>query len=92
MLFLFAAIFGLAHGGLQALFSPMVAQLFGLSSHGVILGTANLAGSIGAASGSFIAGFIFDVTGSYQVAFLILTALGVTGVILSVRLTLPVKS
>ncbi len=92
MLFLFAAIFGFAYGGLQAVLSPMVAQLFGLSSHGVILGAANLAGSIGAASGPFIAGFIFDVTGSYQFAFLILAALGVTGVILSARLTPLVKS
>ena len=37
MLFLFGALFGFAYGGHVHLGSPIVAELFGLSSHGVIL-------------------------------------------------------
>ncbi len=90
MFFLFAAIFGLGHGSLQAMFSPMVAELFGLGSHGTILGIASFTGVIGAAIGPVLAGYIFDVTGSYQVAFLVSAAIGVVGLILSTTLR-PIK-
>jgi len=83
VLYPFAAIFGFAYGGLTALFSPMIAELFGLGSHGVIFGTAFFCGHIGGASGPLIAGHIFDITGSYQIAFLICVAVGILGIILA---------
>ena len=36
MLYLFVALYGFAHGGLFTLLSPMVADLFGMRSHGAI--------------------------------------------------------
>jgi MFS family permease len=68
-LYLFAAIFGLAYGGMQILFSPMVAELFGLASHGVILASAAFIGGLGAALGPLVSGHIFDLTKSYGWAF-----------------------
>ncbi len=83
MLYLFAVVFGFAFGGCAASESPLIAWLFGLASHGLILGVANVGFCLGAAIGPFLAGYIFDVTGSYGLAFLISACVGVAGLILS---------
>ena len=70
-IYLFAVIFGLAYGGLVPLSSPMVAELFGLRSHGAILGIVTTSATIGGAIGPVVAGYIFDLKGSYQLAFII---------------------
>ena len=70
-LYLFAGVFGFAYGSGGALQSPLVAALFGLRSHGLILGVINLGVTTGGAVGPFVAGYIFDVTGSYQIAFVV---------------------
>jgi len=86
-LYLFAAVFGFAFGGCITSQSPLVARLFGLSSHGLILGVINLLGfTLGAAVGPLIAGYIFDMTDSYQLAFIVTAATGVVGLILTVFL------
>ncbi len=85
-LYLSAAIFGFATGGCAASASPLVAELFGLRSHSLILGVINFGYCIGAAAGPFLAGYIFDVTSSYNVAFLVSAAVSVMGLILSVIL------
>jgi len=87
MFYLFAAIFGFSYGGIVALKSPLTAELFGLSSHGVILGITLFAESIGGVIGPVLAGGIFDITGSYQPAFLICIALSVTSIILAIMLS-----
>jgi len=83
MLYLLAFVFGFGAGGGATLISPLAAELFGLSSHGLILGVMTCGFTIGAAAGPFITGYIFDVTGSYQLAFIICAAVGVVGIILS---------
>jgi len=87
MLYLFAAIYGVAHGGFFALISPIVAELFGTGSHGVILGTVFFSGTIGGAIGPVLAGHIFDITSSYQLVFLICATMSVIGTILTSLLT-----
>lgn len=82
MLYLLAGVFGFAFG-VGAASSPLVAELFGLSSHGLILGVTTLAYSIGGAVGPFVAGYIFDITDSYQVAFLVSAVLSIASVILA---------
>jgi MFS family permease len=81
MLYIFTIIFGLGSGLNSPLQSPLIARTFGLRSHGMIFGATNTFYAIGAAVGPFIAGYIFDVTGSYQLAFLISAALGIVGLI-----------
>jgi MFS family permease len=86
MLFLFAMVYGFAHGGFYALVAPLIAELFGTRSHGVILGIVLCVGTIGGSLGPVTAGYIFDITGSYGVDFGILTVMGIAGLIASITL------
>jgi MFS family permease len=90
MFYLFAGVFGFAYGGLGVIISPLVADLFGLRSHGAILGVTGFANQIGGAIGPVMAGAVFDTTGSYYIAFLIFIACGLVNLILSLFLT-PVR-
>jgi len=86
MFYLFAVILSFAAGGCTTAESPLVAALFGLSSHGLLLGIVSLGFTTGAAIGPFVTGYIFDVTGSYQVAFLVSAAIGIVGLVLTALL------
>jgi MFS family permease len=61
--------FGL--GGVSVTQSSMTAELFGMKSHGTILGYTVFTFSLGGAVGTFIGGAIFDSIGSYQIVFLL---------------------
>ena len=89
MLHLFAIVFGFGYGGMSALMPPTVVELFGLRSHGVVLGVITFITTAGGAIGSLMAGSVFDITGSYRVAFLICAALSIIGIILSALLRPP---
>ena len=82
MLFVFAVIYGFAHGGFFTVMSPMVAEFFGTGSHGVLFGIILASGTMGGAAGPLMAGYTFDVTGSYWTAFFVLTLLAVIGFVL----------
>ncbi|MBT8369265.1 MAG: MFS transporter [Deltaproteobacteria bacterium] len=86
MLFLFAAIYGFAHGGFFTVVSPMVAELFGTDSHGLLFGIVLFSGTLGGAVGPLFAGRTFDLTGSYQMVFLVLSALTLIGFVLMILL------
>jgi MFS family permease len=86
MLYLFAAVFGFGHGGFGSSEAPLVAKLFGLKAHGMILGTAVLGFSIGAAIGPWVTGIVFDSTGSYQPAFLFSAIICIVGIGLTIIL------
>jgi MFS family permease len=86
MLFLFAVVYGLAHGGFFTVMSPLVAELFGTGSHGLLFGLVLACGTVGGAAGPLLAGRTFDVTGSYRIIFVVLTTLVVLGFILIVLL------
>jgi MFS family permease len=90
MLFLFAVIYGFAHGGIFTVVSPTVAELFGTGSHGVLFGIVLFSGNIGAAAGPFLAGRMFDVTGSYRIVFLALTGMALLALVL-VALLRPLR-
>ena len=83
ILYLSAAVFGFAFGGCVSSESPIVAELFGLSSHGLILGVIALSFLIGGAVGPFLFGYIFDVTDSYQWGFLVCAVISFSGLILT---------
>ena len=86
-LYLFAGAFGFAYGPCASLASPLIARLFGLTSHGLILGVTSLSLTTGAAIGPVLAGHIFDVTNSYQVAFLVSGAISAVGLLLAALVT-----
>jgi MFS family permease len=85
-LFLFAAIYGFAHGGFFTVMSPAVAEYFGTGSHGVIFGIVLFSGTIGGAVGPLLAGGLFDSTGSYDTAFLILAGFSLFGLLVTAAL------
>ncbi len=86
MLFIFSALFGFAYGGSITTHSPLVAELFGLNSHGLIFGVAGIGFSLGGAAGPLLTGHIFDITGNYQTAFQICSAVGITGVLTTIAI------
>jgi MFS family permease len=90
MLYLSAAVFGFALGGIATSESPLIARLFGLSSHGLLFGVVGFSHVVGGAVGSVVTGYIFDLTHSYQMAFLVCAAFGVVSLIL-VALLRPTK-
>jgi len=79
MLYLFAAFYGLAHGGLYTSMSPIVAEYFGIGAHGVLFGVVMFSGCLGGSIGPILAGYIFDTTGGYHPAFWISILVGLTG-------------
>ncbi len=68
-LYLFALVYGFAFGGRATVISVLTADAFGVSNIGVILGLMDIGWGAGGAIGSAMGGLIFDVTGSYVIAF-----------------------
>ena len=69
--YLFSAIFGFGYGSNSPLFPAITADWFGTKSHGIIYGTMLLATGVGGAIGPLLGGYVFDATGSYDMAFII---------------------
>jgi len=90
MLFLFGVVFGFGHGGMATMVSPIVANVFGMRSHGIILGLVFFSDTVGGATGPFLAGYIFDVTSGYHLAFFLCAILGVVNLI-AILLIKPLK-
>ena len=66
----FVAVFGLAMGGLFVLEPLTIREYFGLDSFGTIYGGLWAFQTLGWAAGPYITGYIFDATGSYNLAFI----------------------
>jgi len=72
--------------GFFALISPSVAGLFGTRAHGTLFGIVSFSGTVGGAIGSLLAGYIFDITHSYRLGFLLLIMLSIIGLMLTASL------
>jgi MFS family permease len=59
----------------------VVPSLFGLRAIGTIIGVGSLSFSVGAIAGPFVAGYVFDSTGSYDLAFLVSGVLLIAGLV-----------
>ena len=92
MLFWIAGIFGFAFGGCAVSHSPLVAELFGLRSHGLIFGVFGISVGVGSAIGPLLTGYLFDMNKTYQVAFLVCAAISFSGIILTAFLKIDKKS
>ncbi len=69
LLWLFACLFGLTWGARGPAITAKTADLFPGRQLGTILGVITIGSGIGSAAGSWAAGLIFDLSGSYELAF-----------------------
>jgi len=66
---------GLGWGGLYTMLQLLVVESFGIRAAGRILGTITVMDAIGGGLGVVLTGVLFDKTGSYRVAFGVISAL-----------------
>jgi MFS family permease len=81
LLWLHACLFGLTWGARGPAITAKTADLFPGGQLGAILGVITIGSGLGAALGSWGAGIIFDLSGSYELAFILSIAAYVGGVI-----------
>jgi MFS family permease len=86
MLTVVAAIGGFGMAGSMGMSSALTGDLFGRFSVGSIFGVIFLSHQTGAALGSWLAGFLFDLTGGYGAAFTVACALLLVGATLSITI------
>jgi MFS family permease len=82
-LYLFAVFFAFGYGCGSVIMPNIVAEMFGLRSHGILLGIVNFSACVGCALGPVIAGWLFDTSGDYNTAFMATTALGALTLIMA---------
>ncbi|MDP2719066.1 MAG: MFS transporter [Dehalococcoidia bacterium] len=85
-LYIFAIVFGISYGNCVTQESPLVATIFGLKSHGLVFGLISTGFSLGSAIGPYVAGQIFDLTGSYDYAFMASAGIITLGLVLNILL------
>lgn len=81
MLWLHACFFGVTWGARGPAITAKTADLFPGPRLGTILGVITIGSGLGAALGSWGAGFVFDLTDSYRVAFMLSIASYCCGVV-----------
>jgi MFS family permease len=81
LLWLHACFFGLTWGARGPAITAKTADLFPGGRLGTILGVITIGSGIGSAVGSWAAGWIFDVSGSYRLAFMLSIAAYLCGCI-----------
>jgi MFS family permease len=74
-LYVFALAFGFTHLIAAPLTPMLVGKLYGVLHLGVLTGFINTAHFLGGGFWAYMAGVIFDLTGSYQLAFILLTVM-----------------
>ena len=96
----FGAIMGFLWLGTVPPTSGLVAQLFGTRYLATLFGVVFMSHQIGGFLGAWFAGYLFDTTGSYQIAWMIAIGLGTFGALIlvpvaekpPVRLSTPAAS
>ena len=69
-LYILSTLFGLFQGGIVPAYAVIIREFFPPEEAGVRVGTVLMATVFGMALGGWMSGVIFDLTGSYQTAFL----------------------
>ena len=82
MFYLFAVAFGLGYGGIAPQPASMAARIFGSRYMGATIGALAVGGAFGGFVGPTMAGYIFDTTGSYVIAFNLSAGIAIVGVVL----------
>jgi len=89
--YVFAATFGVVYSGFATMMVRITRQLFGAKSLGSIFGAVMVADGIGTGVGPWLAGYIFDITGQYQISFIAVAVGLITAAILTIIIKPAVK-
>ena len=81
MLYLFAIIFGIGVGGDYMIIPLMAAEIFGVRILGRLMGMILTADGIAEATAPMLVGYLYDVTKSYKIGFVLLIAMAVLGAV-----------
>jgi MFS family permease len=77
MFFVFAVLWGIGFGGAMPPYALFVKDYYGLKNFGSIYGGIMVLASLGMATGGYFAGLLFDLSGSYQPAWILSLVAGV---------------
>jgi len=69
-LYIVSALFGLSQGGIVPSYALIVRDYFPAREAGTRVSVVLMATGVGMALGGWVSGFIYDITGSYQMAFM----------------------
>lgn len=89
MLYMCAAVFGFSFGGTAPVNAALIGENFGARHMGLIMAVIDIGWEAGAALGSILAGYTFDVSGSYILAFRAGAIVTLIAVILIIFLKTP---
>jgi MFS family permease len=89
---IFMVIYSLAYGGLASLQEPIRADYFGTRSFAAIHGMSRSVTTVGTFMGPIIAGFFYDLTKSYAVAFSIFAVVSLVSIFCMLLAKPPVRS
>jgi predicted MFS family arabinose efflux permease len=78
-LVVFAVVFGVAYGGNGALISPLTADLFGHANPNAVFGLVSLSFAVSGVLAPWGAGVVYDLFGTYVLAFIGSGVLGLAG-------------
>jgi MFS family permease len=70
-LFAFAIVFGFTYGGDVPQTPVIIVQSFGMAAMSIIYSSIQTIGNLSGAAGPFLAGYVFDLTGSYTLIFIV---------------------
>jgi len=83
------AVYGILYGSVQPIVPALSGDYFGTRNMGAIFGMLNAAYMGGAALGPLLAGYVFDITGGYYLAFVITASLAAVAFVLCLLLRRP---
>ncbi len=88
-LVLWAVLYGPGYGGGAPVMGSMVADYYGPKYFGTINGLTHIAMAVTTMVGPIFAGYMFDVTGSYRIAFISFAAVCVIGAVSAIMARRP---
>jgi MFS family permease len=88
---IFVVIYGSSYGIRITLEPAIRGKFFGRKAFGAIYGYINSFAVFGSVFGSYFAGWVFDTTGSYEIAFLTIAAMMVAGGIVVLLIKSPLE-
>ncbi len=90
--FALGSVFGFGFGAAAPIRTSMIPEFFGLKAVGTMIGVINISWQVGGICGPILAGYVFDLTGSYDTAFFAGGLLMVIGMGATCYLKAPVSS